>query len=418
MSLTRLTLSLSFREGHKIFKTFRSLSTSSASLVRSTNKPPGSDSKESILKEPSESARELLENAASFNDQVPLNEEQIWSTSPYPKGSIPRGQSIYALRPKVDPTHTSIMLFPGQGTQYVGMGRDLIKFPVVQEMFESASAILGYDLLKLCVQGPASELNKTVNCQLAVLVCSLAAIEQLREERPSSIENCIAAAGFSVGEIAALVFAGCMSFERAVRITKVRAEAMQLASEMTEGGMLTVLYSPKTRLVDVCKNAREWAQNSGVERPECSIANYLFPDCKVIAGHVKALEYIEKNAKSHAIRRTRRLPVSGAFHTSLMQPAVEPFKLALSNAKLEEPAIAVHSNLDGKMYSNAKQILYKLPRQIVRPVKWEQTLHILYERPPGEQFPSTFECGPGSSLRTILKNVNFKAANTFWNIGS
>ncbi|XP_022195086.2 probable malonyl-CoA-acyl carrier protein transacylase, mitochondrial [Nilaparvata lugens] len=411
-----LTKSKSFLDGRCILKACRSLSTSS--LVRSTDKTSQFRLKEIDSKRTQRKCPRTFRKCCIFQRPGTRNQEEEWSTSPYPKGSIPRGQSIYSLRPKVDPTLTSIILFPGQGTQYVGMGRNLMKFPVVQEMFESASAILGYDLLKLCVQGPASELNKTVHCQLAVLVCSLAAVEHMREERPSAIENCIAAAGFSVGEISALVFAGAISFERAIRLTKVRGEAMQLASEMAEGGMLTVLYSPKTNLADVCKKANEWAQNCGVERPECSVANYLFPDCKVIAGHVKALEYIEKNAASHAIRRTRRLPVTGAFHTSLMEPALEPFKLALNNAKLNEPAIAVHSNLDGKMYSNAKQITYKLPRQIVRPVKWEQTLHILYERAPGEQFPNTYECGPGSSLRSILRMVNAKATNTFYNYGS
>jgi len=105
-------------------------------------------------------------------------------------------------------------MFPGQGTQFVGMGKNLLVFPQVVEMFEAASAILKYDLLKLCLEGPKSKLDQTQYSQLAILVCSLGAIEKLKEEQPSAIENCMAAAGYSIGEFAALTFAGCFSFEQ------------------------------------------------------------------------------------------------------------------------------------------------------------------------------------------------------------
>lgn len=172
----------------------------------------------SVLKKPSEDVRQLLENAASFQDQLPQTEEQVWSTAPYPKGGIPRTQASYALRPNIDPKETSILLFPGQGTQYVGMGKENLKVPIVQDMFDHANELLGYDLLKLCLQGPKEELDKTVHSQVAILVCSLAAIERLKDDTPSAVENCIAAAGFSVGEISALTFAGVMSFERGIHV--------------------------------------------------------------------------------------------------------------------------------------------------------------------------------------------------------
>lgn len=105
----------------------------------------------------------------------------------------------------------------------------------------------------------------------------------------------------------------------------------------------------------------------------------------------------------------KRLNVSGAFHTELMLPAVKPFAAALRNIEINEPMIAVHSNIDGKRYHNRLQVSKNLPKQIYKPVKWEQTLHILYERPEGSNFPDTFECGPGSSLRLLLKKVNLKA---------
>jgi [acyl-carrier-protein] S-malonyltransferase len=111
-------------------------------------------------------------------------------------------------KPKKDPRESSIILFPGQGTQFVGMAKDLMKFPMAQDLFDLASYILKYDLLKLCLEGPKEKLDQTKYCQPAILVSSLAAIERLKEERPNAIENCVATAGFSLGEITALIFAG------------------------------------------------------------------------------------------------------------------------------------------------------------------------------------------------------------------
>ena len=156
----------------------------------------------------------LLDEAVLCNNPEPVSPEDTWATSPYPEGAVlHRDQSKHIQRPKIDPKDTSVILFPGQGTQFVGMGKDLLRFPIAYDLFDAANDLLGYDLKKLCFDGPKSELDKTVHCQPAVMVCSLAAIEKLREERPRAIESCIATAGFSIGEITALVFAGALSFE-------------------------------------------------------------------------------------------------------------------------------------------------------------------------------------------------------------
>jgi [acyl-carrier-protein] S-malonyltransferase len=118
---------------------------------------------------------------------------------------------------------------------------------------------------------------------------------------------------------------------------------------------------------------------------------------------------LETNKSEFKLKKLKRLPVSGAFHTPLMEPALEPFKEALKKAKISDPTIAVHSNINGKIYNNAEQVFRQLPKQMLMPVKWEQTLHILYERPKETGFPMTYECGPGKSLSTILKVVNAKA---------
>ncbi|SPP85217.1 probable malonyl-CoA-acyl carrier protein transacylase, mitochondrial [Drosophila guanche] len=321
-------------------------------------------------------------------------------------------------RPAIDPKETSVMLFPGQGSQYVGMAKDLLRFPGARQIFELANQVLKYDLLKICLEGPREKLNRTEHAQLAVMVSSLAALEQLREERPQAIENCVAAAGFSLGEITALVYAGAMPFDKAVKLVQVRATAMQAACDRAAGGMALTLYGPDTNLGEACAKAQQWSLDRGVESPYCGIANYMYPHCKVIAGNVEALEFLEKNAKALKIRRMKRLAVSGAFHTPLMQSAVEPFTKALKSLRLEDPIIRVYSNVDGKPYRNAKNILHHLPKQIVRSVKWEQTLHEMYERKQGAEFPRTFECGPGKGLMQVLEKVNAKAAQSCTNVSA
>lgn len=198
------------------------------------------------------------------------------------------------------------------------------------------------------------------------MATSLAALEKLKEERPNAIDNCIAAAGFSLGEITALVFAGAIPFDKGMRLVQIRAEAMQLASEQYKGGMATVIYGPDSQLSLACKKAKEWCLETGIEKPECQIANYLYPHCKVVAGNLEAIDFLEKHLKEFKLRRIKRLPVSGAFHTSHMESAVEPFRHALKKITIEKPMISVHSNIDGKIYRHPTQILKQLPKQVSR----------------------------------------------------
>lgn len=166
---------------------------------------------------PSESPlKKLLDDAASFEDVNPQKIEQQWTTLPYIEGTSIRkqGEFLNNRNPKIDPRNTSIVLFPGQGSQYVGMGKDLLKFPMAKDLYDLASYILGYDLLKLCLNGPKEKLDQTRFSQPAILVTSLAAVERLKEERPDAIDNCVATAGFSLGELTALIFAGAIGFEK------------------------------------------------------------------------------------------------------------------------------------------------------------------------------------------------------------
>ncbi|XP_053572240.1 malonyl-CoA-acyl carrier protein transacylase, mitochondrial [Bombina bombina] len=314
------------------------------------------------------------------------------------------------------PTESTVVLFPGQGSQQMGMGRSLLKYPNVRAMYSAARQVLGYDLLDMCLNGPQELLNKTVHCQPAVFVTSLAATEKLSQEDPSAIEMCVAAAGFSVGEFAALVFAGAMDFTEALYAVKIRAEAMQKASDSVPSGMMSVMGQPQTSYSLACREAREHCASLGVENPVCEVANYLFPDGRVIAGHLQALEFLQKNSRKYRFLRTKMLPVSGAFHTRLMEPATEPLDKVLKTIDFKQPYISVHCNLDGKRYNHARSIQRMLVKQLISPVKWEQTMHSIYERKKGTDFPRTFEAGPGNQLGVILRKCNLKAFNSYQNI--
>ncbi|KAG5677290.1 hypothetical protein PVAND_007059 [Polypedilum vanderplanki] len=358
--------------------------------------------------------KDLLESAASGFDQQPTTPEDQWSTTPYPKEAVfdKRDQGRKAKKPNIDPRETSIILFPGQGAQYVGMAEKLLKIPESRDMFQIAKEVLGYDLLEICMKGPNYKLNQTVYAQPAIAVTSLASLERLKEARPHAIEDCVATAGFSLGEITALIFAGAIPFDKGLKLIQVRAEAMQIASEKYPSGMATVFYGPDSKLGEACVQAKEWCIEKGVEEPTCQIANYLFPHCKVVAGNLEALEFLEKNKRQFKLRKVKKLPVSGAFHTNLMGSAIGPFVKALRQIEVKDPFIHVHSCIDGKAYKNAEHIQKQLPKQIVKPVKWEQLLHIMYERGKNKFFPRTFECAPGNSLISILKEVNARASDS------
>ncbi|XP_019479557.1 PREDICTED: malonyl-CoA-acyl carrier protein transacylase, mitochondrial [Hipposideros armiger] len=311
------------------------------------------------------------------------------------------------------PSQCSVLLFPGQGSQVVGMGGDLLRYPRVRELYAAARRVLGYDLLELSLHGPQEDLDRTVHCQPAVFVASLAAVEKLHHLQPAVIENCVAAAGFSVGEFAALVFAGAMEFTEGLYAVKIRAEAMQEASDAVPSGMLSVLGQPQSEFTLACLEAREHCEALGIENPVCEVANYLFPDGRVIAGHLEALRFLQKNSSKYHFRRTKMLPVSGGFHTRLMEPALEPLAQVLKAIDLKKPLVSVHSNVDGNRYMHPKHIQKLLVQQVVSPVKWEQTMHAIYERKKGTEFPKTFEVGPGKQLGPILKSCNVQAWKSY-----
>jgi [acyl-carrier-protein] S-malonyltransferase len=364
-------------------------------------------------------------------DDVGVPQQQVFDDAEFPSDDVTnnnrkshqlnhaakRDQTRHAFRPEIDPSSTSIFLFPGQGSQFVGMGAKLLDYPNVADMYKVASHILGFDLLDMCLHGPKDDLNKTINSQPAVLVTSLAAVEKLKHEYPKAIENCVSASGYNVGEYAALVFAGAMTFDDAVRLVKIRAASMQAASHVVSGGMITVQFGASGKVKFACHAAKLYCQQQlGIYDAVCEITGYLYPGCKILSGHREALEFIERNRKEFGINRIQHLPVSGAFHSRLMHSTTASMSRALASVHFSDPIIPVHSNVTALRYQSAQSIGKLLTEQIWRPLRWEQTMHVLYGRPIGASFPQTFEVGPGKQMGNILRLINAKAFEQYSNV--
>lgn len=288
-------------------------------------------------------------------------------------------------------------LFPGQGAQSVGMAGALCQsLPAAKALFDEAAAILGYDLLSICVNGPAEKLNATDISQPAIFVASLAALEQLKGAEPGTPADVVATAGLSLGEYTALVFAGALSFRDGLKVVQARGAAMQAAADATPSRMLSVIgidVPDVEALVIECRSVGK-----------LEIANYLCPGNIVISGSTAAIERVEQIATERGGIRTAKLAVAGAFHTDLMKPADEKLATALANVEVKAPRVPVWSNVDAKPHTDAAEIKPLLVRQVVSPVRWEETLRNL-EAAGIERY---YEIGPGRVLAGLMKRINRK----------
>lgn len=289
-------------------------------------------------------------------------------------------------------------LFPGQGAQSVGMGQQLcVDIPAAKAMFDQASEILGYDLATICFEGPSEELDSTVISQPALFVTSLAALEQLRSQKPEAIEACQAAAGLSLGEYTALVVAGVMTFEDGLQVVRQRGEAMQAAADATASGMVSILGLEKAQVEELCDQARE-------DGEVLQIANLLCPGNIAVSGSMEACQRVATLATGAGAMRTVQLAVAGAFHTSIMDSAVEKLANALADVPMSEPKLTFVSNVDAKSHRDPEEIRSLLIRQVNSPVLWEDSMRFLMEQ-GCDQF---YEVGPGRVLRGLLKRIDRK----------
>ena len=286
-------------------------------------------------------------------------------------------------------------LFPGQGAQAVGMAQQLIETaPEAKALFDQASEVLGYNLAELCISGPAETLNTTDHSQPAIFVASLAALESLKNENPELVSACSATAGLSLGEYTALVFAGVMSFEDGLRVVQERGLAMQAAAELTQSSMVSVVGLEIDQVEKVVAEVRQ-------EGEILQLANFLCPGNIVVSGHTEACGRLEEPANAEGARMVMPLTVAGAFHTPLMQPAVERLTAVLENVTLHAPRIPVVSNVDATAHDDPEEIRQLLVQQVVSPVRWEDSMNKLLADGT-EQF---YEIGPGRVLRGLLKRI-------------
>jgi len=290
-------------------------------------------------------------------------------------------------------------LFPGQGAQTVGMAAGLCEtLPAARALFDRAAELLGYDLLQICTNGPKERLDATDVSQPAIYVASLAALEQLRLSEPQAEAECVATAGLSLGEYTALTFAGVLRFDDGLRLVQKRGQAMQMASEAQPSGMVSIL------LLDQAKVEEIVTQVSAGGTRVIRIANFLCPGNLVVSGELAACEEVAKLAEA-AGAKTVRLAVAGAFHTALMQPAVSQLEQALAGVNLSAARVPVWANVTGQPYTALEQIKPALARQVVEPVRWEQTMRGLLE-----QGVEVFhEIGPGKVLAGLLKRIKRQA---------
>ncbi len=283
-------------------------------------------------------------------------------------------------------------LFPGQGSQYVGMGKNLAeKYPQARQTFAQADQLLNFELSQLCFQGPEAELTKTINAQPAILTTSVAALRVIFSEtevRP------VLVAGHSLGEYSALVAAEALDFSDALRLVRERGRLMQEACPDGRGKMVAILGLDRALVSALCQEVARL----GV----AEVANLNGPGQIVVSGEAAPLKELAERACRQGARKAIFLSVSGPFHSSLMQPAAQGMAAALAKVDFSPPRIPVIANLDGELsYSpeTAKQLLVE---QICKPVRWEQSMDKLSRL----GVTKAVEVGPGKTLSALLKRIN------------
>ena len=290
------------------------------------------------------------------------------------------------------------LIFPGQGSQSVGMLKDVKDLPAVAEMFAKAKGILGYDLLDIITNGPEAKLTETKYCQPAMFIAGLAAVEKLKQTKPEVVSRCRATAGLSLGEYTALTFAGAFSFEDGLRLVKLRAEAMQeAATNGKPGAMLSVVGLEKEKLAELCEQTRGAIGGDTV----CQIANELFPKGNVAAGDEAAIEALTKTAKAAGALRAARPKTSGAFHSPLMAPAGAKLAAALAQTAISFPPVQVYSNVAGRPYSDADEIGALLAQQLTSPVLWNSSVQTM----AADGITEFYETGPQTQLKSMMRRI-------------
>lgn len=285
------------------------------------------------------------------------------------------------------------LIFPGQGAQYVGMGKDLYdNYPQAKEVFDKSNAILKFDLKKLCFEGPQEELSTTNNSQPAILAVSVAALRVLESSSLFAQYSPKFSLGLSLGEYTALVAAGAVSFEDAIVLVRKRGEFMEEAARKNPGKMACVIGMDHSAVETLCKGIG------------CEIANLNCPGQIVVSGKNTNIELFASLAKEKGAKRVLMLDVSGPFHSSLMTPARDKLKDYIDKVQISAPKIPFVSNVDATINTDPVKIKENLIAQVNSKTLWEESIKLVAQN----NIKSFLEIGPGQVLKGLLKKIDPK----------
>jgi [acyl-carrier-protein] S-malonyltransferase len=287
------------------------------------------------------------------------------------------------------------LVFPGQASQYPGMGKELAgKYPAAQAVFDEADKALGFSISRICFEGAEEELKLTANTQPAILTCSVAVHRVLAEKglMPDFV------AGHSLGEYSALVAAGALKFADAVQLVRKRGTYMQEAVPAGAGAMAAVMGLSHAVVADVCKRAGEGEV--------CSAANLNSPDQTVISGHAGAVKRAVELASQAGAKRAVILAVSAPFHSALMMPAQQKLEAELRNTQFSKLQVPLVTNVDADTIENGDEAREALIRQVTMPVRWEESVRLLTD----EGVNTFVEAGPGRVLTGLLRQIERSVA--------
>ena len=282
-------------------------------------------------------------------------------------------------------------VFPGQGAQFVGMGKDLYESnPLAKELFDKANDVLGFKITDIMFEGTAEELKQTKVTQPAVFLHSVISALCMGDDfKPEMV------AGHSLGEFSALVAAGALNFEDGLRLVHARAMAMQEACEIAQGTMAAIIGLPDEKVEEICA---EVSSEGNVVIP----ANYNNPGQLVISGNVEAVNAACEKMKEAGAKRALLLPVSGAFHSPLMQPAKDKLQAAIEQTEVKAPICPVYQNVDAQPHTDPAEIKQNLIAQLTSSVRWTKSVQNMI----ADGADDFTECGPGKALQGMIAKIN------------
>ncbi len=289
-------------------------------------------------------------------------------------------------------------LFPGQGAQVVGMGKDIADaFPEAAKIFTQADSLLGFDLSGICFEGPAEKLNTTTISQPAIFVTSAVILEVLKTNPATKGIKADVKAGLSLGEYTALYAAGVISFEDALILVQKRGQAMQAAADSTEGAMVSIIGLDEEKISQLCAEAREDEILEAV--------NFNCPGQIVVSGSKSACKRAEQLAEKYGAIKAVPLEVAGAFHTKMMSSAADALAEALKKTNISNPSdVKIIANINAQYYQNAEDIKKGLINQLTNPILWQKCMEQLL----ADGIEKFYEIGPARVLTGLMKRINRK----------